>query len=126
MERRHAIYVGLCAATVAFAVVYMLPAVVPVPVLWYYPLEHRWAYELEPSGLAMDWYGRTLLSALAAVVAYAAGWAIARRLPPLRHGFALWPAWTATAVVVAMALYAWQLMHRVPTPTPLPAWYQPR
>jgi hypothetical protein len=127
MERRHAVYVGLCAATVAFAVTYMIPAVVPVAVPWYYPLEHRWAIEVNPTGLAMDWFGRTLLSAGAGGLAYLVGWGVSRRLTrPLVRGFALWAAWSATAVAFAMALYTWQLLHRTPTPVPLPAWYQPR
>jgi hypothetical protein len=127
MERRHAVYVGLCAATVAFAVSYMVPAVVPVAVPWYYPLERRWALEVEPTGMAMDWYGRTLLSAVAAIVAHLLGWGVARALRrPLVRGFALWAAWAATAVAFAMALFTWQLLHRTPTPAPLPSWYQPR
>jgi hypothetical protein len=127
MERNHALYLGLCAAIAAFALAFVYPAFDPLPTLWYYPLERRWTFELQPSGLAMDWYGRSLLASLAALVGFAIAWSLGklRRRPPGR-ALALWTAWAATAVVFALALHAWQLAQRRPAPEPLPSWYVPK
>lgn len=127
MERNHALYLGLCAAIVAFALAYIYPGIDPLPTLWYYPLERRWAFEQQPSGLAMDWYGRTLAATLAGLAGFAIGYFLGRlRKRPMGRGFVLWAAWAATAVAFAMALYAWQLAQRRPVPEPLPSWYVPK
>ena len=62
MVRKHALYIAICAASAAFSFAHILPEIYPVRVLWYYPLERRWAFELHPSDLAMGWYGRCLLA----------------------------------------------------------------
>jgi hypothetical protein len=36
--RKEALYLGLCAATVGFALAFALPAFTQIPLLWYYPL----------------------------------------------------------------------------------------
>lgn len=44
-----------------YAFSYYLTDVIPTPLLWYFPLEHRWEFALSPSqGLAMGWYGKVL------------------------------------------------------------------
>jgi hypothetical protein len=127
MERNQALYLGLCAAIVAFALAFILPAVSPSPTFWYYPLERRWAFEFQPSGLAMDWFGRSLVATAAALVGFAIGYFLGRlRKRQMRRGFALWAAWAATAVAFAMALYTWQLVQRRPAPAPIPSWYVPK
>jgi len=127
MSKAQAVYVALSAAAIAFALSFAWPAYAPTSVFWYYPLERRWALEVKPSGLAMDWYGRCLLSTLIAVVAFAVVHLVARRLRPLtRRGHGLWAAWMVTAVLLAMALYASQLAMRNPVPEPLPSWYVPK
>jgi len=51
----------------AYAGSYLLTEWIPVPLLWYFPLEHRWEFALNPSdGLKMGWYGKVLLSLLTA------------------------------------------------------------
>lgn len=107
------VYRASCAGVVTFLILYALPLALEGPSLWYLPLERRWVLGLErPPGLVMDWYGRTLLAALAgAVVALAvAGWRA-----PLRRARA-WAMVMATTLVLALATYAWMLHHRVLTP----------
>lgn len=106
-------YRASCASVVVFLILYALPLALEGPSLWYLPLERRWVLALaRPPGLVMDWYGRTLLAALAgAVVAGAvAGWRA-----PLRRPRA-WAVAMAATLVVALAAYAWTLHHRVLTP----------
>jgi hypothetical protein len=127
MARAQAIYVALSGAAIAFALSFAFPAYNPISLFWYYPLERRWALETRPSALAIDWYGRCLLSAVVAIVAFAVIQVIARRLRPLTsRGHNLWAAWMVTAVLLAMSLYAYQLAARNPIPEPLPSWYQPK
>jgi len=123
---KQALQVALCAAAVAFALIFALPAFKPLPVFWYYPLQHRWAFELKPTALAMDWYGRTALASATALVAFALTALVGRRWTPSARALGLWAAWVATACAIAMSLYVFQLAQRVPTPAPLPSWYQPR
>jgi hypothetical protein len=127
LQRAQAIYVASCTATIAFALAFVYPSVSPLRVLWYYPLEHRWAYELQPSGLAMDWYGRTLLAAFVSVAVFLASYGVATRIKRTSSRFfGLLAGWMITAVVMVMFLYAWQLAHRQPVPAPLPPGYVPR
>jgi prolipoprotein diacylglyceryltransferase len=127
MARPQAQYVALCAAAIGFALGFAWPAYAATSLFWYYPLERRWALEVRPSTLAIDWYGRCLLSTLIAAAAFGLVYLVARRLRPLtRRAYNLWAAWMVTAVLLAMSLYAYQLASRVPIPEPLPSWYQPR
>ena len=52
-----------------YALSYFVTEIVPAPLLWYYPLERRWDFAVEAVGLAMDWYGRCLLSAAVGLAA---------------------------------------------------------
>jgi drug/metabolite transporter (DMT)-like permease len=127
VERKHALYFAVCAGTIGFALAFIYPAFTPTRVFWYYALEHRWAFEEQPSALAMDFYGRTLLACLVGALTGAATYAVARRVR--RQSAAaprLFAAWMLTACLLAMALYGWELYHRVPIPEPLPDWYEPR
>jgi hypothetical protein len=127
MPKAQALYAALSAATISFALSFAWPAYSPTALFWYYPLERRWALEVKPSSLAMDWYGRCLLSALIAGGVFAFVFYAARWLRPLTgRGYRLWAAWLVTAVLLAMALYGYQLATRVPIPEPLPSWYVPK
>jgi hypothetical protein len=127
VERKHALYFAVCAGGIGFALAFVYPALSPTRVLWYYALEHRWAFEQQPTGLAMDFYGRTLLAIGVAALAGGLTYAVARRVrAPGAPGFRLWAAWTLTVVLAAMAMYTWELYHRHPIPEPLPSWYVPR
>ena len=124
---RQALFVALCAGTVAFCLVLVVPAFYPMRVLWYLPLEHRWAFAVKPEGLGMDFSGRVLDAALGGGLGGLVAWAIARRLRALSAGtLVLWTAWLTTAALLAMALFAYQLVRRHPRPLPLPAWYERR
>lgn len=127
MPRAQAIYVASFIAIIAFALAFVYPSLSPTRVLWYYPLEHRWAFEINASGLAMDWYGRTLLAAVVSALAFLAGYGVAARVrQPSRRLFGLLAGWMLTAVLLVMLLFAWQLAHRQPVPEPLPPGYVPR
>ena len=125
--RKHAIFVALCAAGIGFCLMFVAPAFYPMKVLWYYPLEHRWALELAPDGLAMDWFGRIVWASVAGAVTGALAWLVARRLRSLAPGtLILWTAWLATAALLSMSLFTYQLVRRHPRPLPIPAGYEPR
>ncbi len=127
MRRLDAIYLALCVATIAFAVAFVWPSFHPQEVAWYYPVEHRWAYEVKPSGLAIDFYGRTILAIVVACGGFGLAYPICRKLPaPSPRVLNVVVAWTASAVVFAMLFYGWTLHFRVPSPSPIPSWYQPR
>lgn len=127
MPLAQARFVGMAASAIAFAAAFTWPAFQPVRVLWYYPLERRWGFQIRPDALAIDWYGRSLAAGLAAIAAYFIARAIASRLKPLgERGRALWTAWMVTVVLLSMALYTHQLATRRPTPSPLPSWYVPK
>lgn len=55
----YAIAVSFCGV---YAFAYFITEIVPVPLLWYYPLERSWAYGTGnlPPGLMMGWYGKVL------------------------------------------------------------------
>ena len=127
MSRAHRLYLATSAAGIAFIAAYIWPALAPVRVYWYYPLERRWDFVERPDGLAIDWYGRLLVSLIAGLVFFAVTDLVARRLrPPPRRALELFAAWLVTAALLAMLLYAYQLSVRNPVPEPLPDWYQAR
>lgn len=126
-RRRQALFVALCAGAVGFCLAFVAPSFYPLRVLWYYPLEHRFAFEVTAGGLAMDWYGRLLAATLVGGVVYGLAALLARRRKAIAPGtLVLWTAWLATAALLAMALFTYQLVRRHPRPLPLPAWYEPR
>lgn len=124
--KKHALYLGLCVAITVFSLAYIYPAFSSVRVFWYYPLTRHWAFEVKPNGLAMDWYGRTLLSTVAGLISFAAAYFALGRWKPSERALKLWAAWAATAVLLAMAVYTFQLVGRHPNPEPLPSWYVPK
>ena len=126
-RRKHARYLAICAATVAFCLVFVAPAFFPLRVLWYFPLEHRWELAVKPKGLAMDFYGRVLWSVICALPGYAlVRWLAGRGQRVSAGALTLWTAWMATAALLAMSLFTYQLVRRQPKPVDLPAWYEPR
>jgi hypothetical protein len=120
MERRDALHLAVTAATIAFALAFGYPSVSPTSVYWYYPLEHRWAYEVAPSGLAIDFYGRTLMATIIAILVGAAAYAITRKVRVPRVIFGLFTAWAITATVLVAAHYSWTLHFRHPIPLEAP------
>ena len=127
MERSKAISVAACAAIVTFELGYLYSSFGSIRLWWYYPLEHRWAFELKPIELAMNWYGRNLVATLWSAAGFLTAYAVARRrehLPP--GGQRLLAACIAASVLIGVALFACQISGSQPTPQPLPAWYVPR
>ena len=127
MDHKAGRYFGLCASMVAVSLAFTAPAFFPMRVLWYYPLQRRWAIQIKPSAIAMDFYGRTLMACVVGGIAFVVAYAIGSRLKAVRpRAFVLWASWVATAVLLAMAVYTYQLAFRVPVPEPLPSWYTPQ
>ncbi len=127
MRKQDALFVALAAGTIAFAVAFVYPMFTPESVAWYYPLEHRWALEVKPSGLAMDFYGRTAQATAAWCVVFMATFAIVRnRATITARMLGLFAGWAIIAILFVMLYYGWTLHHRVPVASPIPSWYQPR
>lgn len=127
MRKVDAIFLALCAATVGFALVFVLAMILGWEVAWYYPTERRWTYEVSARGLAMDFYGRCLAASVAAGLAYTVTYAVARRLPAGAARLAgLFTAWAVTAVLYGVLFFGYTLYFREPIPAPLPDWYEPR
>ena len=126
MERKHAVYLGLCAAVIGFALAFAFPAFSPTRVLWYYPLKHEWHFELKSNDLAMDWYGRVLLAAIVGAISFGAGYFFFRRQKASERTLSLFAAWSATALIISMSLFTYQLVIRHPRAEPLPSWYAPK
>lgn len=121
-----ALYLALLAGTLGFILAFAMPAFFKVPLFWYYPLAHLWTFELTPQGLAMDWYGRTLLAAVVGGLSFILSYLVARRFSPGEKALTMWLIWAVTAWFFATGLYVYQLVQRTPTPEPLPSGYQPR
>jgi len=99
----------------------------PVTTLWYYPLEHRWSLESQPSGLAMDWFGRTLCSLILSGLGGVIAWVTLRRRTPLspeiQDG---WLGALVVSIVFVVLVIVITSLGQEPHPEPLPPWYLPR
>lgn len=127
MRRADLLFVALSLATVVFAIMFVLPMFYESSVPWYYPLERRWAFEVKPTGLAMDFYGRLIHASLAATVAFVITALVGRKKQSFEpRTLGLCTAWALTATLLVIAYFAWTLYERRPVPSPLPDWYQPR
>lgn len=103
---------------------YCLSTVVPTPVPWYLPLEHRFAFGVRVDGLAADFYGRVLSCLIAGGVGYAMARVLARRATPAWLNTV--GAWCLSVFVFTAALYIYLLIGRHSQPAPLPHDYVPR
>jgi len=155
MTRHRALSYAVCVLGMGTAVTFMLTAVLPLPVLLYFPLSRRYSFAKNPGELSMDFYGRSLLALLVggglALIVYGGLRLFLRRAPRReaevadagaagdsgeaaatvsesgeRPTLLLFTAYLATAVLLAAGLYAYQLIGRLPTPEPLPPGYVPR
>lgn len=126
-RRMHALYASMCVGAIAFTVAFVYPLFVSQEILWYYPLERRWAYEVKPTGLAMDFYGRLVLGIVAWSVTVVPTILVVRRRERVSLTTRrLLLAWAVTVALFAMFYFVWTLYLRVPMPEPIPDWYRPR
>ena len=136
------------AQCLATSLCFFLTAVVKLPVVLYFPLSRRWSLAPSPGELSMDFYGRSLLAlvsgAVAALGTLAVFWVhnklrgapVTRTSAPpatadgnsqtatnkrRENGLVLLAGYVATALLLAMGVYAYELYGRVPVPEPLPA-----
>lgn len=109
-----------------YGLVYLGVALARWPVPWYFPLERRWALASAPAGMAMGWYGATLLALGAAALAGALTWLASGRGPlrrALGRGGTVLAIARAGGLVLALdfAYFGWTLTHQRPAPWSLPA-----
>ncbi len=109
-------HTALCLAIAAFAVAFTLPTLVPLPLLWYHPLEGAWRFEVTPTTVAMGWYGRLLWGVLAAGIGLALGRFVPARLTLTRTAQAWWALATLAVVVAAMTILVVTMVGRTPVP----------
>lgn len=120
MSTKHATHVSVCLAIIAFSIALALPAFVPMPMLFYRPVEHEWLLELHPSGIAMDFFGRCLLAGACSAIAAFASYAIARRRrrDAKPETLAMLGIWAIAIAMIAMAFFSWRQIHRPTAVTP--------
>jgi hypothetical protein len=123
--QREATPLAIVVAAAVFAATFFVTTVVDVPLFWFDPVQSSWSFGHRPSTVAIDWYGRTLMSALAWGVAFASTLRLVRN-PPSRETMRIAVAWAAIAFAFAAGVYAFSLWNRRPSPEPLPSWYEAR
>jgi hypothetical protein len=113
---------------VGYAAAFLLSSTLPIPVLWYFPLERRFSFEVRPTGIAADFYGRVLLCLIAGAASFLLGRLVFRGSAPGTSVRWLDRAlgWSAALLLFSAGLYMFVLWHRVTTPAPLPPGYVPR
>jgi hypothetical protein len=62
-----------------FLAFWFVGAITELPLPWYLPLEHRWAFGATVTTLGMDYFGRLLGASLLGAAGAAAGAALGRR-----------------------------------------------
>ena len=123
---------GLAVGSACFAAGYLatffVSTALPTPLLWYLPLERRFAFAVRPMGLAADFYGRVLLSLAVGGLAAFIGHLLFRRATGARLERALrvLSVWTFALLVFTAAMYIYLLAGRTALPVPLPSGYVPR
>jgi len=78
-----------------FSAFWFVAAVTQLPLPWYLPVEHRWAFGASVAALGMDYFGRLIGATLLGLVAAFAGRALASRAKP---------AWPKNAVIWLLSL----------------------
>jgi hypothetical protein len=122
------LFLAFLSARLGFGLAFLVSAARRTPVPWYLPVEHRFVFASRPEGLGMDWYGRTALGLLVALVAGVGAYVLARR-----GRVGAWLGRRSVVMAVARAgglvllvdflYFGWVLMHQTAAPWPLPAWY---
>jgi hypothetical protein len=122
------LFLAFLAARLAYGLVFLVSAMRQSPVPWYLPLEHRFVWASRPDGLGMDWYGRTVLSLFASVLAFVLVLRLSRSADWLAKPSVVLAIARAGGLVLLLdfVYFGWALMHQTPHPWPLPAGYEPR
>jgi hypothetical protein len=123
--QREATPLTIAVAAAVFAATFFATSVVDVPLVWFDPVRSSWSFGHRPSTVAIDWYGRTLMSAMAWAVAWTSTRALVRGAPK-RETVRIAVAWAVVAFAFAAGLYAFALWNRRPAAEPLPSWYEAR
>jgi hypothetical protein len=107
---------------------YFLSTALDLPVLWYFPTEHRFELGPNPEGLAADFYGRVGLCLAAGLLAYVAVRLVVRRLSSGAVSRWILPVgvWGTALFLFTAALYGYKLHGRRSRPAPLPPNYVAR
>lgn len=119
-----------CALCVVTSLAFFLSAILPLPVLLYFPLQRRFGFgpqalspSLSPAALSIDFYGRSLFALLCGTCAALFTHAVATRLlrapkPPQAacsdKALSLGTAYALSAFVLTAALFAYKLSLRNP------------
>ena len=115
--------IALLAGTVAYLAAWFLSTALPTPLLWHFPLEHRFSFETHPLGLGADFYGRLVLCLAAFAVTFGAvTLSRAARVQWLR---AL-SVWAIALLLFTSGMYLSLLAARRPMAAPLPDGYVAR
>jgi 4-amino-4-deoxy-L-arabinose transferase-like glycosyltransferase len=88
------------AAVAAFAVGYLLPGTLQLPVLIYDPARHFWSFARTAPGVSMRYYGDLLVASIVSLAAAAAVYKLQPRRTPLPIAAA-----TAMSLVALDVLY---------------------
>ncbi len=131
MRPSHRLLLGFLTARLIFGIVFLASAAARWPVLWYFPLQHRWELARAVRGVAMDWYGRSMLALVAGAFAGFGAYAIAGMPAPgrffARRGVVEGIAhFGALMLLNDVLFYALALLTRHVTPVPIPSWYCPQ
>ena len=115
-EKSRRFSAGVCFCFV-YSFSYFFTEVVTVPLFWYFPLQRRWEFALQPSeGLLMGWYGKVLFSLLIASICSGALYSVLRwrrrQLSPALQGLLDLSAMSSTLFV--LYYIARSLAYRVP------------
>lgn len=121
------LFVAFLAARLAYGLVFLVSAMRKSPVPWYMPLEHRFVWASRPDGYGMDWYGRSALAFVAALVIGGLAYGLSKKLTWLAKPSAVLSVARAGGLVllVDFIYFGWSLMNQTPNPWPIPAWYCP-
>lgn len=103
------VFFTACAALIGYALAYALPVYARLPRTFYDPVARRWQWAENLGPIPMGYVGQVLWGAFGALVcALAADLIVSRRKrAPSERAFALWTAWTLTALAVITAYFTW-------------------
>ena len=108
LPRWQRVFATSCAATITYALTYVLVDYAKIPRPIYDPLAHAFTLGARPSGVPMGYIGLWLYALIAGAVVAGTTWLVlGRRARPLGRSLSLLAAWTATAWLLAAGYYTW-------------------